>query len=180
VHQREPKTGRPQKTDLLNFRIEVKKVLINWIDLLKNNYNFTDADPLFPAIHITTNGDCLQFEKDGFNKEFIKPNAIRIELQKHFKKYDFTPHTVRHSLTHFFFECELTKEQEKAFSQNLGHKDLFTTQNSYYSIPEIKKTQIVKNFDIEKMKQRKGVRNNPEYAYILSQLDNPEIMNKAL
>lgn len=177
VFQRNPKTGRPQRTDLLKFKPELFEILINWVDLLKNQYHFTEKDPLFPAVQRTLNGE-FEFEKNGYKKEFIQPNAVREDLDKLFEGYHFTPHAVRYSLTYFFFECEINIEQQKAFSQNLGHKDLFTTTNSYYSIPEQKKTQIMKKFDIEEMKARNKARELPEYNYIMSYISNAEKVKK--
>lgn len=95
-----------------------------------------------------------------------------------FESYHFTPHEVRYALTSFFFESEITTEQQKAFSQNLGHKDLFTTTNSYYSIPEQKKTQIIKKLNIEEMKARNKAKALPEYDYIQSYISNPENVKK--
>ena len=147
------------------------------MELLKTQYNFTEKDPLFPKVQMALN-DEFMFEKDGYKKEFIQPNAVREDLAKLFEGYHFTPHTVRHSLTNFFYECEINIEQQKAFSQNLGHKDLFTTTNSYYSLPEQKKTQILKKFDIEEMKARNKAKALPEYNYIMSYISSPERAKK--
>lgn len=177
VFQRDPKTGRPQRTDLLKFKPELFEILTNWVELLKNQYHFTEKDPLFPRVQMTPNTEFI-FEKDGYKKEFITPNAVREQLEKLFENYHFTPHAVRHSLTNFFFECEIGIEEQKAFSQNLGHKDLFTTTNSYYSLPEQKKTQIIKKFDIEEMKAHNKARELPEYDYIMSYISSPEQVKK--
>ena len=177
VFQRNPKTGRPQRTDLLKFKAQLFEILINWVDLLKTQYNFTEKDPLFPRVQITLNGEFM-FEKDGYKNEFIQSNAVREDLAKLFEGYHFTPHTVRHSLTNFFYESEITFEQEKAFSQNLGHKNLHTTRDSYYSLPEQKKTQIIKKFDIEEMKARNKAREMAEYDYIMRCISSPEQVKK--
>lgn len=103
---------------------------------------------------------------------------MREQLAKPFEGYHFTPHAVRHSLTNFFYESEITFEQEKAFSQNLGHKNLHTTRDSYYSLPEQKKTQIIKKFDIEEMKARNKAKQLPEYDYIMSYISNAENVKK--
>ena len=163
----------PQKTDLLKFNQKLFEILTNWVELLKTQYNFTETDPLFPRVQMALNNEFM-FEKDGYKKEFIQPNAVRDELAKLFENYHFTPHAVRHSLTSFFYESEITTEQQKAFSQNLGHKNLYTTRDSCYSLPEQKKTQIIKKFDIEEMKARNKARELPEYKYIMSYISNAE------
>ena len=116
---------------------------------------FKDKDTLFPKIQITPNNQ-LQFEKDGFKKDFIKqPEVIRKELAKQFENANIdyhTPYTIRHSIVHFFMGRELTPEQLEAVSQNMSHKSLETTLNSYYSVHEYRKDQIIEDLDMEKLK----------------------------
>ena len=175
------KFSSSHKTNLWNLRSEIKQILVDWVYTLKNEHGFTDEDPLFPHIQITTN-ECLQFEKDGFKKEFLKqPDIVRKELAKQFENANLdyhTPHTIRNSITDLFMSCDLTMEQIKAVSQNLSHKSLETTFNSYYNMPEVKKDQIIEELDIENLRKIKKIRNNPKYKFIMSQLNDEKIVNK--
>lgn len=174
------KFSTSHKTNLWNFKAEIKQILINWVKLLKDENDFTDQDPLFPKIQITVNQ--FQFEKDGFKKEFLKqPDIIRKELEKQFKNANlgyYTPHTIRHSLTSLFMGFDLTPEQLKAVSQNLSHKNLVTTVNNYYQVHEFKQDQIIEELDIEKLKKIKKIKDNPKYKFIMSQMTDEDIINK--
>ena len=164
----------------MNFKAEIKQILIYWVKLLKDENDFTDQDPLFPKIQITVNQ--FQFEKDGFKKEFLKqPDIIRKELEKQFKNANlgyYTPYTIRHSLTHLFMGFNLTMEQVKAVSQNMSHKSIATMYNSYYQMHEFQKDQIIENLDIEYLKKIKKIKDNPKYKFIISQMTDKEFVNK--
>ncbi len=175
------KFSSSHKTNLWNLRPEVKQILIDWVMMLKNEHGFTDEDPLFPRIQITSN-EFLQFEKDGFKKEFLKQaSVVREELAKQFENANLdyhTPHTIRNSITDLFMSCDLTMEQIKAVSQNLSHKSLETTFKSYYNMPECKKDQIIEELDVENLKKMKKIRGNPKYKFIMSQINNEEMVNR--
>jgi integrase len=175
------KFSQSHKTNLWKFRPEIKQILIDWVSLLKTDYNFIDHDPLFPRIQMTAN-DQFQFEKDGYKKEFIKqPDVIRKELSKQFENANLdyhTPHTIRHSLTSLFMGLDLSLEQIKAVSQNLSHKNLETTFNGYYQVHEFKKDQIIDDMDIEKMKNIKRIKDNPKYKYIMANMTDETVLNK--
>jgi len=167
---------------LWQFKPEIRQILTDWVNFLKDEYGFTDTDPLFPKIQITANSQ-FQFEQDGFKKEFIKqPDIVRKELEAQFKNANLeyhTPHTIRHSITNLFMGFDLTLEEIKAVSQNLSHKSLETTLNSYYQVHEYKQDQIIENLDIEKLKKIKKIKDNPKYQFIMSQMTDETTVNKA-
>ena len=179
-HHVNKKFSSSDKTNLWNFKPEMRVILVDWIKILREEHNFTDEDPLFPKIQITVNQ--FKFEKDGFKKEFIKqPDEIRKELARQFENANLeyhTPHTIRHSLTNLFMGFDLTPEQLKAVSQNLSHKSLATTLNSYYQVHEFKQDQIIEELDIEHLKKIKKLKNNPKYKFIMSQMTNEDLVNK--
>jgi len=175
------KGSRSHKTDFWKLKPEIKQILIEWVDALKKEHDFKDEDPLFPKIQITSN-ELLQFEKDGFRKEFLKQaNVVRKELSRQFENANldyYTPHTIRNSLTDLFFSCDLTMEQLKAVSQNLSHKSLITTIGSYYNISEQRKSQAIEELDVENLKKMRKIKNNPKFKFIMSQMNNEEMVNK--
>ena len=179
-HHVNKKFSSSDKTNLWNFKPEMRVILVDLIKILREEHNFTDEDPLFPKIQITVNQ--FKFEKDGFKKEFIKqPDEIRKELARQFENANLeyhTPHTIRHSLTNLFMGFDLTPEQLKAVSQNLSHKSLATTLNSYYQVHEFKQDQIIEELDIEHLKKIKKLKNNPKYKFIMSQMTNEDLVNK--
>lgn len=175
------KFSSSHKTNLWKFKPEITQIIIDWVKCLKEEYGFTDEDPLFPKIQMTTN-DQFQFEKDGFKKEFIKqPDVIRKELAKQFANANLdyhTPHTIRHSLIHLLMGFDLNPEQLKAVSQNMSHKNLTTTVNGYYQVHEFRQDQIIEELDIEYLKKMKKLKNNPKYKFIMSQMTDENLVNK--
>jgi len=175
------KGSRSHKTDFWKLRPEIKQILVDWVEMLRREYGFRDEDPLFPRIQITSN-EFLQFEKDGFKKEFLKQaKVVRDELSKQFENANldyYTPHTIRNSLTDLFFSCDLTMEQLKAVSQNLSHKSLLTTVGSYYNLSEQKKSQTIEELDVENLKKMRKIKNSPKFKFIMSQMVNDDLINK--
>ena len=47
----------------------------------------------------------------------------------------FNPHSFRDMLVHHAMTLDLTPEEMKAWSQNLGHADVLTTFTSYGNVP---------------------------------------------
>ena len=170
-----------QDSNHVSTKSEITQIIIDWVKCLKEEYGFTDEDPLFPKIQMTTN-DQFQFEKDGFKKEFIKqPDVIRKELAKQFANANLdyhTPHTIRHSLIHLLMGFDLNPEQLKAVSQNMSHKNLTTTVNGYYQVHEFRQDQIIEELDIEYLKKMKKLKNNPKYKFIMSQMTDENLVNK--
>ena len=169
------------KTNLWRFKPELRQILDNWIIKLKNEHGFTDDDPLFPKVSITTNEFNL-FKNDGFLKEPIKSQSIlRDELYKQLEKVGFghyTPHTIRNSLVNLFFSFPLTPEQQKAVSQNMSHKNLGTTINGYGQVSEYRQDIIVDDLDVEHLLKVQKLQKNPKYKYIMSKMDNKEALDK--
>lgn len=175
------KFSQSHKTNLWKFREEIRQIVVDWVKLLREEHSFTNEDPLFPKIHMTPTNQ-FKFERDGFKKEFIKQaNVIREELANQFENANldyYTPHTIRHSLIKMFMEFELNPEQLKAVSQNISHKSLETTINSYYQVHEFRKDQIINDLDIEKYKKMQKIKDSPKFKYIISQLLEEEVIDK--
>ncbi|MDX2082978.1 MAG: tyrosine-type recombinase/integrase [Rickettsiales bacterium] len=175
------KFSSSHKTDFWKLKPEIKQIVVDWVSMLRKEHGFRDEDPLFPRIQITSN-EFLQFEKDGFKKEFLKQaKVVRDELSKQFENANldyYTPHTIRNSLTDLFFSCDLTMEQLKAVSQNLSHKSLITTVGSYFNLSEQRKSQTIEELDVENLKKMRKIKNNPKFKFIMSQMVNEDMINK--
>jgi integrase/recombinase XerD len=175
------KFSSSHKTNLWKFKPEISQILQDWIKTLRAEHGFNDDDPLFPKIHITTN-DSFQFEQDGFIKEPIKSTTIvRKELAKQLQSANlghYTPHTIRNSLIALFMGFDLTPEQLKAVSQNMSHKNLETTVNSYYAVHEYRQDKIIEELDIENLTKIQRIKNNPKYQFLLSQMNDESMIDK--
>ncbi|MBN8827131.1 MAG: tyrosine-type recombinase/integrase [Sphingobacteriia bacterium] len=175
------KFSSSNKTNLLQFKPRIKQILVEWVELLRSEYGFSNDDPLFPRISVSIN-DGLQFQRSGFVKEFlVSTSIVNQELSKQLEKANighYTAHTIRNSLIALFMEFDLTAEQLKAVSQNISHKSLDTTLNSYYTVHEHRKDKIIEELDIERLTKLQKLKNNPKYHFILSQITDEEAIDK--
>jgi integrase len=164
------KFSSSNKTNFFKFKPEIKKILIDWVQTLRSKYDFGNEDPLFPKVRVIAD-DQLQFEKSGFLKEFVVSTSIvNQELTKLLEKSNlghYTPHTIRNSLVALFMGFDLTAEQLKAISQNISHKSLETTTNSYYSVHEHKKDKIIEGLDIERLTKIQKIKDSPKYQFTI-------------
>lgn len=65
-------------------------------------------------------------------------NLLRSSSAKAVGLPTFNPHSFRKTLALFANELDLTREEEKAWSQNFGHESVRTTRESYGALPEHK------------------------------------------
>jgi len=109
---------------------EVKR----YLDHLRNDLDFRDNDPLFPAPrmgHDSTD----QFYALGLSRvhwKSAKPmrKIFRTAFTDNGLRY-YNPHSFRNMLMAMAYERKLDPESLKAWSQNLGHENLDTSFNSY-------------------------------------------------
>jgi hypothetical protein len=56
----------------------------------------------------------------------------------------FNPHSVRDMLVRHAMALDLTPEEMKAWSQNLGHNDVMTTFTSYGTVPLRRQGELIR------------------------------------
>jgi len=56
----------------------------------------------------------------------------------------FNPHSFRDMLVRHAMTRDLTPEQMKAWSQNLGHADVLTTLTSYGHVPSHRQAELIR------------------------------------
>ena len=106
----------------------------DYVGYLRTEEGFTANDYLFPS---TKRGhdENDQFCKDGLTKErWANAQPMRDIFRAAFTAVDmpyFNPHSFRKTLMALAYEMNLSGEEIKAWSQNLGHEKLDTSVNSY-------------------------------------------------
>lgn len=125
---------------------DVEAIVRDWIAHLRNELQFGPDDPLFPATRVGLDGQGA-FAPVGLERRHWKDaGAIRRIFREAFEAQGlpyFNPHAFRKTLTRLGQKTCRTQEQEKAWSQNLGHEHIRTTQNSYGQIPEHQQVEIM-------------------------------------
>ncbi len=110
--------------------------ILQWVDYLKNEKSFSNIDPLFPSSLKEGNLKKGIAQVGGhITRNFWKSSAgIRRIFKKHFEAAEvpyYHPHSLRDTVVKQFTGKNLTEEEKKALSQNLGHENVGTTFGAY-------------------------------------------------
>ena len=115
-------------TKFMEFDDKYLKYLIEWVNILKIDYGFTDADPLFPKINEYAGGIKVRNE---FYGDASKYNFLYTKICKKVGIKVYHPHCFRHYSIAEALKYVRTGEQFKALSQNIGHEDIITILEQY-------------------------------------------------
>ncbi len=123
-------------------------IVTEWKTELVSVHGFGPDDPLFPRAEVL-------FGSDG---EVLAPRLGRDcwanadPIRKVFKAACaaaglpyFNPHSLRHTLAQLAGSLCTTPEQYKAWSQNLGHKDVLTTLTSYGTVSDYRQRDLIRS-----------------------------------
>ncbi len=126
---------------------DVRKILIDWVTFLRVERHWRDADPLFPATEIGISADG-RFAPFGLSRQhWTTATPIRTVFRTAFEAAGLpyaNPHSLRNTLVRLAYDMDLTMEETKAWSQNLGHADVLTTLTSYGELPTHRKSDIMR------------------------------------
>ena len=125
---------------------DIRKIVEDWANYLRQEKLWGNDDPLFPATNVVV-GPAHQFHAAGLKPEHWSTAApIRAIFREAFAagglRY-FNPHSVRNTLVSLGeAQCQ-TPEQFKAWSQNLGHGGVLTTFTSYGAVGNNRQREII-------------------------------------
>jgi len=130
---------------------DIRQILIDWVNYLKEQKLWDNDDPLFPMTEIGLNQN-KQFGAIGLKRKHWSTTApIRNIFQQAFKNAGlpyFNPHSFRDTLVKLGEVICKTPEDFKAWSQNLGHEGVMTTFLSYGQVAEHRQSEILKQLAI--------------------------------
>jgi integrase len=152
VHQdgREVRTKRRKTFSTWFFPVddEIRQIVVDWVQYLRERLLWGMDDPLFPATCVAVRAN-RRFEAIGLDR---KPwsNATRIRaIFKHaFERAglpSYPPHSVRKTLAQLGEKLCPNPEEFKAWSQNLGHDQMMTTFTSYGEVAPRRQAEIIRN-----------------------------------
>jgi integrase len=125
---------------------DIEAIVEEWIGYLRGEMGRGDDDPLFPSTLMGLGPDG-GFAPVGLERRhWGDAGAIRRIFREAFEAASlryFNPHSFRHTLARLGQKTCRTQEEEKAWSQNLGHEHVRTTQNSYGQVEERRQTEIM-------------------------------------
>lgn len=126
---------------------EALAIFTAWIAELEHDYGWSREGPLFPPtqIGLDDNGSfcAAGLSRSGWSTTQPINAAFRRAFAAAGLDY-FNPHSFRDMLVRFGQSLNLTVEEFKAWSQNLGHADMITTLTSYGSVPVHRQGELIR------------------------------------
>lgn len=123
-----------------------REIVADWVDHLRRDLLWCDADPLFPKTR-TVIGRELQLGPAGLERVgWRSAGPIRDIFRHAFTDAGlpyFHPHTFRKTIVQLGEQICRTPEEFKAWSQNLGHEGVLTTFNSYGVVASARQAEII-------------------------------------
>ena len=134
---------------------DVRDIVFQWVEYLRNKYSMNNEDPLFPKTKMSQGSD-NNFQVSGLTCEhWSSAAAIRKIFKGAFSLAelpDFNPHSFRNTLAVLGESLCHSAEEFKAWSQNLGHEGVLTTFYSYGEVQESRQVAIFKQFKEPRLK----------------------------
>ncbi|WP_018183095.1 tyrosine-type recombinase/integrase [Kaistia granuli] len=124
------KFGKNQVTTWFSVGEPYETILLEWLEVRKAA-GATDEDPLFPRKHSAFGSHS---EEQDTELPWVSSRPINEIFKKACREAGlpyFNPHSIRNTLTRMARTVCRTDEEKKAWSQNLGHKHMRTTDESY-------------------------------------------------
>jgi integrase len=117
-----------------------------WITELREEHFWGPADPLFPATAMKL-GEDGGFEPEGLARHgWASTGPVRDVFRRGFAAAGlpyFNPHSFRDMLVRHAMTLNLSPEEMKAWSQNLGHEAVLTTFTSYGTVPSYRQGELI-------------------------------------
>ena len=134
-----------------------QEIVAGWVAELRESHLWGPDDPLFPATAMGLD-ESGGFRPQGLARHgWASSGPIREVFRKAFEGAGlpyFNPHSFRDMLVRHAMMLELSPEEMKAWSQNLGHSDVLTTFTSYGTVPLHRQSELIR--------ARAGPRAKPE------------------
>jgi integrase len=154
------KFGKTFTTFFFPVGDEIRRIVAEWMLILRQNKLWGNEDPLFPSTRIAL-GATRQFEASGIERRHWKSAAaIRAIFREAFVGAGlpyFNPHSFRNTLVQLGQALCESPEQLKAWSQNLGHEKVLTTLMSYGEVGYQRQGEIIRELAIQKDAPLSGV-----------------------
>ncbi len=125
---------------------DIQKIVVDWINYLKEELLYSNDDPLFPKTNVIS-GDDRIFKASGLKRvHWSTASPVRAIFRDAFEIAGlpyFNPHSFRNTLVALGEKCCQSPEDFKAWSQNLGHEGVLTTFYSYGEVQQSRQSEII-------------------------------------
>lgn len=117
----------------------------SWVEFLRKELFFGGEDPLFPAPERTLTDGKFNFSSLS-RSPYSNPQKINQVIRTAFAMVqlpEYTPHSLRKTMGHLLSDLNLSIQEQKAWSQNLGHENFSTTVNSYVPVDTHRQLELI-------------------------------------
>jgi len=126
---------------------EALAIAAEWVNHLRSELHWGDADPLFPATRMDIGPDG-GFVAAGLKREhWSTADPIRRIFREGYERAGlpyFRPHAIRDTLAQLGLKTCPTAEAFKAWSQNFGHETAATTWTSYGPVSSHRQAALIR------------------------------------
>lgn len=141
------KNRKAISTFFMPFDTLWRDITLEWLDYTEQELRFKSDDPLFPKPEIKSCPEKLQFEVTGLSREhWANATTVRQIFRTAFERAGlpyYNPHSFRKMLAIWALE-HCTQMEFKAISQNIGHENAITTYNSYGTLNDYKRRNVIR------------------------------------
>jgi integrase/recombinase XerD len=133
---REVATKASKRIDTFFFEFSARAIEIfeDYVDMLRDVLLFSDDAPLFPKTALAVDSEFGFTKGDLMRGHWANAGPIQNIVRRECQSAgltSYTPHSFRKMIVAECYKRDLSHEEMKAISQNLGHEELTTTINSY-------------------------------------------------
>lgn len=151
------KFAKDMTTSFFPIGGSVQGIVEDYVRWLRTEKRFAPDDPLFPKANKLRMGK-FAFRYEGLSRlPWTCTNPLREAVNNAFEQagcLPYGPHVFRHMLAQEGNRVATTHEEFKAWSQNLGHSDVRTTQTSYAMLAGPQQTEIIDRMRAKSAKER--------------------------
>lgn len=124
------------------------EIVQDWLGELTREHLWGPADPLFPATEMGLDENGGFIGKGLSRQGWGTSNPVREIFRRAFESAGlpyYNPHSFRAMLVRHAMSLNLSQQQMKAWSQNLGHADVLTTFTSYGTVPAHLQGELIRS-----------------------------------
>lgn len=143
----ETKFSKLIQTFIFPLENELESIVIDWIEYLEAEKLFAPHDPLFPKTEVRHGKGFGIEEKDLSRAVWQNTTPLREVFKNAFEAVGlpyYNPHSFRDMIVHEMYDRNLSVQNFKAWSQNLGHENAMTTLTSYGQLSEYDRERIIR------------------------------------
>lgn len=142
------KASKSFRTVFMPFDATAMVIVAEWVTELRRDHLFGPDDPLFPATAMGLDDNGAFVPTGLLRQNWNTTGPVRAIFRDAFALAGlpyYNPHSFRSMIIRHAMTLDLTPEEMKALSQNLGHSDVLTTFTSYGTVPVHRQAALIRS-----------------------------------